>query len=226
MDDAINELEGNSESVLENLKTTLTQISEEFKTTVESTSLEGKKSISESIATIPQKIEDTLDEAAKSMVLLKEISEGSITLEAKYPELSYFDTSSEAILANLNAVLGRAKSSVTIVAPTISWLDEELIPKFTRITVRIITDLDQHLPEDTKLIDRFHESGVNVSLRKLDRNRYRGNLDLIMATRDKEEVILAKLPTSSNPYAFVSQDEQFVDKFSELFVPFHTMPQV
>ncbi|MHA2249524.1 MAG: apolipoprotein A-IV repeat region-like domain-containing protein [Candidatus Kariarchaeaceae archaeon] len=204
----------------------LQDLAKEFEGVITSTSSSGKKSVTDSLDEIPTTIEKTLDEAAKSMVLLNEISKGSIELDPKIPELSYFDSSSEAILSNLNAVLSRAKSSITIVAPTISWLDEELIPKFARVTVRIISDLDQHTAEDTKLIDKFKVEGVNMSLRKLDRNRYRGDIDMIMATRDKEEVILAKLPNSPDPYAFISQDELFIDKLGELFIPFHTMPEV
>ena len=204
----------------------LSDIATIFEKNIKSVSTSGKKSISEAIQNIPSIIEKTLEEATESMALLSEILKGSIALDVKPPELSYFDASAEAIISNLNAVLSRSKSNVTIVAPTISWLDEELIPKFTRVTVRIISDLEQHTPEDTKLIKKFEEAGVNMSLRKLDRNRYRGDIDMIMAIRDKEEVILAKLPKSPNPYAFVSQDEQFVDKFTELFAPFYTMPSV
>ena len=53
------------------------------------------------------------------MQLLNEISSGSIALEPKFPELSYFDASRDAIAANLNGVLSRTKSSATIIAPTL-----------------------------------------------------------------------------------------------------------
>ncbi|MFV2016194.1 MAG: hypothetical protein ACC656_12245 [Candidatus Heimdallarchaeota archaeon] len=122
--------------------------------------------------------------------------------------------------------MSRTKSSLTIVAPTISWLDESLIDSFNRVSVKIITDLYQHSSVDKRILELFTTHGINLDLRKLDKNRFRGNIDMIMATRDREEVILAKLPDSPDAYAFVSQDEVFIEKFTELFAPFQTMPRI
>ncbi|MDH5645495.1 MAG: hypothetical protein OEZ01_05780, partial [Candidatus Heimdallarchaeota archaeon] len=186
----------------------------------------GKSSISSELQSIPSVIEETLDQAAGSMSLLNELSSGAIKLEPNTIDLSYFDSSKEAIIANLNGLLSRTKSNVTIVAPTITWLDKKLIPSFARATVRIIVDPDLITKDDEAIINAFKEAGVSVSLRKLDRNRYRRDIDMIMATRDREEVILAKKLDEKVPYAFVSQDEYFIEKFAELFGIFQTMPEL
>jgi hypothetical protein len=60
----------------------------------------------------------------------------------------------------------------------------------------------------------------------LDKNRYRGDIDIILVTRDKEEVMLSKLLTDKTPYGFVSQDEVFVEKLGILFTDFMAMPKV
>ncbi|MCE7737612.1 MAG: hypothetical protein GPJ54_22165 [Candidatus Heimdallarchaeota archaeon] len=210
----------------ENQTSSLSTLFDDFNSQIGDHSSTGKENVTRQIGKIPDTIDDTLDAAAKSMHLLNQISTGSINLDAKFPELSYFDTSKEAIMANMNGILSRTKSSLTIVSPTISWINENLIESFSRVSVKIITDLDQHTPEDNRILELFTNHGINLDLRKLDKNRFRGNIDMIMATRDREEVILAKLPDSTDAYAFVSQDEVFIEKFTELFAPFQTMPRV
>lgn len=204
----------------------LSTMSDEFKSKVISASEEGKSNVTDTFNSIPSIIEETLDAAAKSMQLLTEISKGSIALEPKFPELSYFDASKEAIAANLNGVLSRTKSSATIIAPTLEWLDLSLLDKFTRVNIKIVTDLSKHTPADDKVVQAFKDKNIQLSLRRLDKNRYRGEIDMILVTRDKEEVMLSKLLSDSTPYGFVSQDEVFVEKLGILFTDFMTMPKV
>ncbi|MCH8906620.1 MAG: hypothetical protein IH840_05985, partial [Candidatus Heimdallarchaeota archaeon] len=158
-----------TEQNYKSLVSTLSELRTNFESNILSKSEAGKTAVTNAINTIPSTIESTLDAAAKSMALLNEISQGSINLEAKFPELSYFDSSKEGIIANLNAILSRTKASLTIVSPRISWLDESLIEKFSRVAVKIITDLDQHDQEDERIIKKFSEMGVNLDLRRLDR---------------------------------------------------------
>jgi len=159
------------------------------------------------------------------MALLNEISAGAIELDPDVPDTSYFDVSADAIRSNLNSLVERTKSSVLIVTPTLTWLDPNIVENFTRVSVKIVIDPDQITADDQEVLDRIKDANVEVSLRRLDRNRYRRDLDMIMATRDREEVILSKKLDTDEPYAFVSQDDYFIEKFSELFGIFQTMPE-
>lgn len=198
----------------------------EFETKVSDASTEGKQKVTDAFNTIPSTIDETLDAAAKSMALLNEISKGAIKLEPKFPELSYFDASKEAIIANLNSVLAHTKSSATIVSPRLNWIDLSILDKLTRASIRIVTDPSTHLPEDTEIVQHLKNSDVNISLKKLDRNRHNKDMNLIMVNRDVEELILSKLLDSKDPYCFVSQDDAFIEKFGILFRDYATMPNL
>ncbi|MCY3411691.1 MAG: hypothetical protein INQ03_08680 [Candidatus Heimdallarchaeota archaeon] len=201
----------------------------DFASQISDVSTKGQKKITDTLNTIPSTIDETLDASAKSMALLNEISAGSVKLEPKYPELSYFDASKEAIIATLNGVLLSTKSSATIFTPSLEWLDLSLIDKWVRTTVTIVTDPTQHSLDDTKRVEEIKnkiKEMANIRLKKLDKNRIRDKVDVIMITRDKEEFVLSKMLSEKDPYAFVTQDETFVDKFGELINVFATMPNL
>ncbi len=201
-------------------------LASEFANKVSSESSDGKQKVTDAFNTIPDTIDETLAASAESMKLLNELSKGSIKLEPKFPELSYFDATAEAVKANLNSVLMNTKSNATIISPTLEWLDLDLLDKWSRASVRIVTDPTQHTAEDEKIVQAIKDSDSNISLRKHDKNRYRGEIDLIMVSRDREEIVMAKLLTEKYPYAFVTQDEAFIEKFRVLFADFATMPEM
>lgn len=217
-----NSIEDQKKQYSENIKNINTDFTEKLVETNNS----GKETITESLENIPTIVEETLAAAGKSMKLLNSISKGAATIQPKFAETSYIDASKDAIIANLNGVISRAKSKIDIITPTVRWFDPDLAATYRRIQITIVTDPEMHNDKDAEIIKKLKDSGTQIKLKKLDKSRhqFRAGLDMILVSRDTEEAMMSLPVENKEPYGFVTQNDEFVNQINYLVGNFQVMP--
>ena len=188
----------------------------------------GKLEVQNSINEIPNIITEALDAAGHTIKLLSEISKGVITRSIEPIEDTYIEATEEAIKAGLNGLLRRTKSKIDIVSPHLHWIDPSQFETFSRKTINIITDPTQHGPEDKAIIEKIRESGTPLILRRFDNARIgsRVGFNVILVSRDGEELMIAETFDADKVYGIITQNEKFVAHFSSILANFQSMPKM
>ncbi len=220
-----NEAISNLQSNYSTVNNDLDSLSSKLTTTLKELNSKNEGNVLQSIEQIPGIIEETLQATAKSIKLLKTIAETSEGIEPKIIETTYVDASKEAVEANLNGIISRTKSKLTIISPNIDWLNPKIWEEYSRTAVTIITDRKQHTSEDEKIVEFLRKSENNIQLREHDESRYRGGMNMVIVTRDAEEIMVARPLNSKEPYGIVTSDPLFVSEFGTLVTNFMAMPQ-
>ena len=200
-------------------ETTLTQ-------KIESEIQKGREEITTTISKIPEVISETLDAAGKAMNLLRQIAEGAKAFDPKMVETTYIDATKEALISDLNALIMRTKSNLTIVTPTIDWVDSRVWEEYGRKSVTIITDPTAHSPKDQDVMEKMRKSDNNIQFRKYQAKGFGAeSLKMIIATRDGEEVLIGLPVTNKEVYGIVTQDPILVEELGTLVSSYRAMPR-
>ncbi|MCE7735903.1 MAG: hypothetical protein GPJ54_13560 [Candidatus Heimdallarchaeota archaeon] len=117
----------------------------------------------------------------------------------------------DAIMYQLEDIVKRVKSKVTILIPSIEMINVEQIQSMkSTAQVNIISHIDEH--NDKDWIDKMHNSDANVTLRSITKTGFGGELpNFIGVEREGEEILLGTMDDGANEYvAITSSSEYFV----------------
>ncbi len=120
----------------------------------------------------------------------------------------------------------RTKSNLTIVTPTIDWVDSRVWEEYGRKSVTIITDPTAHSPKDQDVMEKMRKSDNNIQFRKYQAKGFGAeSLKMIIATRDGEEVLIGLPVTNKEVYGIVTQDPILVEELGTLVSSYRAMPR-
>ncbi|OLS23939.1 MAG: hypothetical protein HeimC2_24540 [Candidatus Heimdallarchaeota archaeon LC_2] len=117
----------------------------------------------------------------------------------------------EAIMYQLENLLSRVKSKVTILVPSISLVNvDQILEMKSTAQVNVISYINEDT--DKEWIDKMHSAAANVTLRSLSKSGIGSELpDFIGIEREGEEILLGTMDDSANEYvAIMSSSEYFV----------------
>ncbi len=117
----------------------------------------------------------------------------------------------DAIMYQLENLLSRVKSKVTILVPSINLVNvEQILEMKSTAQVNVISYIDEE--SDKSWIDKMHSASANVTLRSLSKSGIGSELpDFIGIEREGEEILLGTMDDSANEYvAIMSSSEYFV----------------
>ncbi|MFV2015951.1 MAG: hypothetical protein ACC656_11005, partial [Candidatus Heimdallarchaeota archaeon] len=117
----------------------------------------------------------------------------------------------DAIMYQLEDIINRVKSKVTILIPSIDMINVGQIQNMkSTAQVNIISHIDDVTHKDW--IDKMHSSAANVTLRTITKTGFGGELpDFIGVEREGEEILLGTMDDSADEYvAITSSSEYFV----------------
>jgi sugar-specific transcriptional regulator TrmB len=125
----------------------------------------------------------------------------------------------EAITSYLSDVIGRVKSKVTILVPSVDMISEEqILGMKSTAQVTIISHLDDDSDKDW--IDKMHGASANVTLRSIARTDFSGQLpDFIGVEREGEEILLGTVDEGAKDcVALASASEYFVQILGNIVI--------
>lgn len=222
----IEEVKGLIDQSSEKLKKAVKDFESTLNEKIESEIHKDRSAISETISNIPAIISETLDAAGKAINLLRQIAEGAQAFDPKMVETTYIDATKEALISDLNALIMRTKSNLTIVTPTIDWIDSRVWEEYGRKSVTIITDPTAHGPKDQEVMEKMRQSDNNIQFRKYQPKGFGAeSLKMIIATRDGEEVLIGLPVNNKDVYGMVTQDPIFVEELGTLVSTYRAMPR-
>lgn len=117
----------------------------------------------------------------------------------------------DAIMYQLENLLSRVKSKVTILVPSINLVNvEQILDMKSTAQVNVISYIDEE--SDKSWIDKMHSAAANVTLRSLSKSGIGSELpDFIGIEREGEEILLGTMDDAANEYvAIMSSSEYFV----------------
>ncbi|MHA2251985.1 MAG: helix-turn-helix domain-containing protein [Candidatus Kariarchaeaceae archaeon] len=118
----------------------------------------------------------------------------------------------EAITSYLSDIIGRTKSKVTILVPSIDMIDTDQILGMKRTAqVTLISHIDEVVEKDW--IDKMHNATANVTLRSITKSDFGGQLpDFIGVEREGEEILLGTIDEGAKDYVAISSASEYFTK--------------
>lgn len=130
----------------------------------------------------------------------------------------------DAIVSHISDIIGRTKSKVTILLPSIDMIDTEQIVKMkSTAQVTIISHIDEVV--ETDWIKKMHNATANVTLRSIIKSDFGGVLpDFIGVEREGEEILLGTIDEGAKDYvAIASASEYFVQILGNIVISGYSM---
>ncbi|MHA2032613.1 MAG: hypothetical protein ACW99Q_24855, partial [Candidatus Kariarchaeaceae archaeon] len=125
----------------------------------------------------------------------------------------------DAIMYQLEEIISRVKSKVTILVPSIKMINVEQIQNMkSTAQVNIISHIDED--NDKDWIKTMHDADANVTLRSIAKSGFGGELpDFVGVEREGEEILLGTMDDSAKQYvAVTSSSEYFVQILGNIVI--------
>ncbi len=174
------------------------------------------KKVTDTLNAIPAKIQGVLDATSDSMKLMKTVLSAGSGVEPKAIEDSWIVVGQEEIDKTLMGMLRETKSSVSLVAPHLAWVDVSYLDSIVRQKLDIVTLREGEL-NDAAVRGKIDEMG-NAKI------RYGTEIKGFLGIRDGiEEALIGHKTASGQPMMIVTYNEEMVKEIQKIFAEYSRM---